>query len=103
MDTQSLYSESEYLFRNLMNLLSNTKAENYNDFFISNPAQNLGPFTKLIISHHENIRTLTNGEILLRKVNRLDIERLIKGFITLKGTITFLVDNDSVIIEQITS
>ena len=63
----------------------------------------MGPYMKLVISHKQEVNTLTNGKLLLPLIHKLELERFISGFSLLEGQTTFILDNDTVIIEQIKS
>lgn len=101
MEAPSLpdYESQELLVKNAFNLLSVTKTEDKSYYFMFKDTS--GPFIKLFLSHKQEVNTLTNGKLLLPLTHKLEIERFIKGFSIFKGITTFMLDNDTVILEQI--
>ena len=93
------YESQEKLIRNAFNLLSVTTVEDKSKYYLFRDST--GPFMRLFISHKQEVNTLTNGKLLLPLIHKLELERFIKGFSLLIGKTTFLLDNDTVIIEQI--
>lgn len=95
------HESQENLVRNAFNLLSVTKVEDKSNLFVFRDT--IGPYMKLVISHKQEVNTLTNGKLLLPLIHKLELERFISGFSLLEGQTTFILDNYTVIIEQIKS